>query len=75
MFILIILAREGHNIAVIYNASIHDGSDPCEWGLNCILNDLGTMLVKGFDHALMTEMKLFTESTYTEFDTLRPSIR
>ena len=72
---LMILAWEGHNIAVIFNTSIHDGSDPCEWGLMCILNDLGKMLVKGFDHALMKEMDLFIESSFDNFDTHRPSIR
>ena len=68
-------AKEGNNLAFIYNSSIKNPSSACPWGLSCIANEIGGALVGGFDGALIAELPLFAEYSIDEFDVLRPSIR
>ena len=60
---------------MVYNASVHDGSEHCQWGLTCILEDLGPALARGWESALIQEMEMFIGTSFAWYDTYRPTIR
>ena len=58
-------AKEGMNLALIYNTSsaLVSGSASCPGGLACLLEQVGEAVVRAWHNTLQGEMGLFQEVT------------
>ena len=65
------MASEGYNLAFISNT----GSTECPQGLGCALEQLGDILLAGYDQVLREEMPLFERFSLEEYQLLRPTIQ
>ena len=64
------MAKEGYNLAFITNT----GSTGCPQGLDCALEQLGNILLAGYDNVLREEIPLFRRFSLEEYQLLRPTI-
>ena len=61
--VLMCAAKEGMNLALIYNTSsaLVSGSASCPGGLACLLEQVGEAVVRAWHNTLQGEMGLFQE--------------
>ena len=67
------MAKEGYNLAFIYNNGDTQGSD-CTGGLSCMVGDIGNIIVAGYEASLASEMDLMQSLSEPEFQLLRPKV-
>ena len=65
------MAKEGFNLAFIYNMSNSQPGANCPGGVTCIAEEIGNILIGGFRPTLRTEMHKFTDYSFEEFELMR----
>lgn len=69
------MAKEGYNLAFIYNMSNSQPGANCPGGLTCVVEEIGKVLVGGFEPTLQAEMTHFTDYSEIEFELVRDTIK
>lgn len=67
------MARDGYNLAFIFNSSLGQEGGACRQGLNCLVEELVQDLAKSFDKTLSEEMVTFSEASMEEWEIIGPS--
>ena len=60
------MAKEGYNLAFIYNMTNSQPSAVCPEGVRCVAEELGNILAAGYAKTLNDELPLFNE--YSQVD-------
>ena len=65
------MAKEGFNLAFIYNMSNSQPGANCPSGVQCIAEEIGNILGSGFEMTLRLEIPLFQQYSLEEFNLMR----
>ena len=68
------MAKEGDNLAFIYNMSNSQPGANCPGGVQCVAEEIGKVLVGGYEPTLQAEMTMFVDYSTEEFDLVRDTI-
>ena len=65
------MAKEGFNLAFVYNMSNSQPGANCPSGVQCIAEEIGNIIGSGFEMTLREEIPLFQQYALEEFQLLR----
>ena len=69
------LAKDGHNLAFIYNVSNSDRGIFCPRDLVHFFDGIGKPLFRAFDNRLESEVDQYLNTEISMYDLIRPSVR